>query len=171
MLGALLVFLGSGGIASAAPEYRIKAAFLYNLARMVEWPNENVLTAKEPFVICFIGEEPFGEALDALNDKQVRNRPISLRKDIGVNQAGQCAMLFISPSEDFHLEEIVDETEGLPLLTVGDVEGFAARGVMINLLRDEKKIKLEVNLPATEKAGLILSPTLLELAVPVEQKQ
>jgi len=162
-----LATLALSSLAHAAPEYRIKAAFLYNLARMVEWPNENILTAKEPFAICFLGAEPFGDALDGMSEKQVRNRPIVLHKDIVLGQVKQCAMLFISASENGRLEEILKELKGLPLLTVADEEGFAARGVIANMLRDDKKVRLEVNTRVAKEAGLNISPTLLELAVKV----
>ena len=167
----MFVILWSGaGALQAAPEYRIKAALLYNLARMVEWPNETIQSAKEPFPICFIGEEPFGDALDALREKDVRNRPLAFHKDIAPGQAESCAILFISPSEDGRLEEILQQTATLPVLTVGDVAGFAERGVIVNMQRDEKKVKLEINMKAAERAGLTISPTLLELATKVEGK-
>ncbi len=166
-----LFFTLFSGALQAAPEYRIKAAFLYNLARMVEWPNENILTAKKPFVICFIGEEPFGDALDLIDDKQVRNRDIEFHKEVAVGQAEHCAMLFISASEDERLEEILGEIRTSPILTVADTPGFAERGVIVNLLREEKKVKLWINTQAAKLASLELSPTLIELATLVKPRE
>jgi hypothetical protein len=165
-LGLLLLCVFSQ--AQAAPEYRIKAAILYNLMRMVEWPNEGVQTAGKPLQICFIGEEPFGDALDLIRAKQVRNRPLEFTKNIALGQAEQCDLLFISASEHERLNEIIQAVHQLPLLTVSDSEGFAERGVVINLMKEEKKIRMELNATVAESAQLAISPTLKKLAVKVE---
>lgn len=154
----------------AAPEYRLKAAFLYNIARLVEWPQESVATATQPFPICFMGEDVFGDALDSLKEKQVRNRPVQLQKNVSLAQVEQCYILFISNSEKDRLEEILRALKKKPVLTVGDSEGFAERGTVVNMLRDDKKVRLEINSQAAKRANLNVSPTLFELSTPVEDK-
>ena len=168
VLAALLLGIAAAGQAQAASEYHVKAAILYNLARMVEWPNADLSTANLPFPICFLGDEPFGDALEFIRDKKLQNRPLEFRKGIAVAQADKCSMLYISASEDARLTEILKQVGTLPLLTVSDNEGFAQRGVIVNLIREEKKVRMEINLKAADRAKLTLSPALLKLAESVE---
>lgn len=165
LCGFLLVCLGAPALADSPLEYRIKTAFLYNLARMVDWPGAGVLSVHQPFTICFIGEEPFGDALLGLAEKQVDKRPIALQTHIVLGQVQDCEMLYIGASEDGRLEAVLAEVAKQPILTIADHPGFGHRGVIANLLRVEQKIQLEFNREAAEKAKLTPSPTLLKLAL------
>lgn len=168
VIGALLMCLAVQ--AQAASEYHVKAAIMYNLARMVEWPNTNLATASKPFPICFLGDEPFGDALDFIRSKKIQNRPLEFHKEIQLDEAEKCAILYISASEEHHLEEVLRQVGNLPLLTVSDHEGFAERGVVVNLMRGKKKVRMELNAKAAERANLAVSPALKKLAVGVEDK-
>jgi len=168
IIGLLLSFY-SFHIPASPLEYRIKAAFLYNLTRMVDWPGAGVVNASKPFTLCFIGEEPFGDALLGLADKQVDKRPIALRINIALGQADTCEMLYISASEDSRLEKLLAEISHQPILTVSDQPGFGARGVMANMIIGTRKVKLEWNDSAAEKSNLIPSPALRKLAIPPGQ--
>jgi hypothetical protein len=156
----------AAGELHAAPEYGIKTAIMYNLMRLVEWPTQTQNSVQ----VCFIGAEPFADALNLIRDKQVRNRPLEFVKDIRLEQAENCAVLFIAASESERLEEILTAVNHLPLLTVADSEGFAERGVITNLIREDNKIRVHLNLKAAERAHLGISQTLLELAQEVEDK-
>lgn len=160
-----------GQAAYAASEYQVKAALIYNLTRMLEWPNESIRLSNEQFSICFLGDEPFGDALNIIRDKKVQNRPIYLLKNIALGQASGCAMLFISGSEDKHLEDILKNLQGLPLLTLSDTPEFAKRGVMFNFVRDDKKVRMELNQTQLSAAGFGLNPALLKLVTIIKSAQ
>ena len=82
-----------------AREYFLKAAFLYNFARLVEWPESTFKTETAPFRLCFIGKEPFNKALRTLRNKKVNGRPLIIQRDINLSDTSQCQILFISQSE------------------------------------------------------------------------
>ncbi|ALG66570.1 YfiR family protein [Beggiatoa leptomitoformis] len=144
-------------------EYAIKTAFIYNVIRMVEWPDDREGNTT-PISICLIGENYFGDSLNALERKTVRDRPLVLKKNIQLNTVKNCHLLFISASERNNLATIFRTVARLSVLTVGDVDSFAEMGGIVNLWRDEERIKVEVNLSAAEKVNLKISSRLLQLA-------
>ncbi|MCP4695739.1 MAG: YfiR family protein [Gammaproteobacteria bacterium] len=149
----------------AAPQYRIKAVLIYNLARMTEWPKTRFAEMSSPMIICFIGEDPFDTAaLEIILNKKIRNRPLAFKKDVTLKEISQCHILFVSQSEQANFEDVFAATKEFSILTVGDTEQFAERGGMVNLVQGTKKIGIEVNLSSTESAGLKFSPVLLKLA-------
>jgi hypothetical protein len=154
--------------ASAAPprassEYEVKAAFIYNFAKFVEWPS--AAGADMPFVVTVLGEDPFGQALeDALRGKSVGGRPIVLRRARALDEVGPSQILFISDSEKPALPSILEELATDPVLTVGDMGQFAARGGVIGFRLEGERIRLDVSLAAAERSRLRLSSQLLQIA-------
>lgn len=142
-------------------EYQIKSAFLYNLARMVEWPSEGSGT---PLVMCFMGEDVFGNTTEGIANKTIRNRPLIFRKKVTLRDADVCHILYISPSERNNIAGIAKALGNRAILTVGDMSDFTDRGGMVNLIQDNERINIEVNLKRTERAGLKISSRLLTLA-------
>lgn len=155
--------LGSQAQESAPTEYQVKAAFLYNFGRYVEWPPR----ARPPasFTICVLGEDPFGPVLDELiKGKSIQGMKLVTRRPKQLEDAVNCQILFISSSENGRLEHILAVLHGRSVLTVGEAERFAHRGGMINFRLEGSKVRFEVNLDATEQAGLTVSSQLLKLA-------
>lgn len=150
--------------AQATAEYQVKAAFLYNFAKFVEWPESAFANAEAPLTICVIGDDPFGSSLDALRDKTVKNRKIAVKRVSGVAQAGLCQVLFISTAEEDRMDEILVSLKGHATLVAGDAERFARRGGMIGFLMERNKVVFEINENAAKKAGLQISSQLLKLA-------
>ena len=149
----------------AAGEYEIKAAFLYNFARYVEWPPERLPPASEPFVVTVLGEDPFGETLDALvRDRTIHDRRLTVRRVTRVEDVGNSQILFISRSEAEDLPRILQRLEAAPILTVGETPQFAERGGMIRFRREGERIGFDINVASTERAGLRVSSQLLKLA-------
>lgn len=144
----------------ASMEYKLKAAFLFNLAKFTQWPEEN---STGPFVIGIVGDDPFGSSLEVFHDRQVVGRPIEVRYLEPEDDLLVCQIVFIAPSAMPRSAEILAVVEGAPVLTVGDVDGFATSGGMINLLLVEEKIRLEVNVDRSLAAGLQISVRLLNL--------
>jgi hypothetical protein len=163
---ALLSALGHGGEAtpSVAEASAVKAAFLYNFAKFVHWPDEAFGDAVAPFTFCLFGADPLGDALSSLEGKRVNGRPVVVRRLRHGARLGACQVLFVSPSERLYARRLIAATRGEPVLSVSDIPGFAASGGIIGLVRAEGKLRFEINTAAARGAGLIVSSQLLKLA-------
>lgn len=149
-------------------EYQVKAAFLYNFGKFVEWPQSSA--PPSVFTICVLGKDPFGAVLDELiKDKSIQGRKLAVRRPGRVEDAGGCQILFISSSEDARLPHILEVVRGSSVLTVGEAERFARRGGMIKFRLEGGKVRFEINPDAAAQAGLTISSQLLKLATIVHQ--
>jgi len=148
-----------------AEEFQVKAAFLLNFARFVEWPAGALV--KDTFTIGILGQDPFDSALDSLAGKTVRGRRVVVRRYEDPEDAREAAILFISASEKRALPRILKTLRGNSILTVGDTKDFGRSGVMINLLLLHKRVGFEINLAAAQRDGLQISSNLLKLALEV----
>lgn len=159
----LLATLHASGLhAAVASEYEVKAAFIYNFTRFVQWPQAR---ASGPLDICVMGEDPFGSAIDAaVAGKSVGERAINVARVEAIEEAKACEVLFISSSQEGELEDILETLADAPVLTVGDMDDFAERGGMINLTKEGNHVRFEINVDALEDAGLRASSRLLRLA-------
>ncbi len=149
--------------ASASREYRIKAAFLYNLAKFTVWPAEAFADAKAPLRLCVLGEDPFHGALAALEGRTVKNRPMVAGRLSSGDPLGQCHLLFVSASEHGRLGTILESLRGMPVLVVGDTPGFARSGGTIRLKIVGNKVRFEINVGAAQHAKLKIDSRLLRL--------
>jgi hypothetical protein len=150
--------------AGSYEEYQVKAAFLHKFAKFVEWPSRAFSSDADPFMLCVSGNNPFGKALDTLQDKTVGNRKLVIKNYQSIEEAGKCHILFISSSEKSGLQQILKAVRNKQILTVGDTEGFAQSGVMINFVMQEGKVQFEVNPQAVKQAGLTVSSQLLKVS-------
>jgi hypothetical protein len=149
---------------------QVKAAFLYNFAKFVDWPSEAFSTADSPLVLGILGEGPVGRAaVQSLADKKVKGRRLEVRLLSGIEEARKCHILYISADEQPRLAWILDFLHGSSILTVSGIERFAERGGCIGLITVEQKIRFEINLEATRKAGLVVSSQLLALATTIHR--
>ena len=149
----------------AAPEYRIKAAFLYNFTLYAEWPASAFETAESPFVLAIAGDDPFGDELDAaVKGKTVKGRVIDIRRFARAEDVTGGHLLYISNNEVKSLGDILRRFKGAPLLTVAETESFTRSGGVIRLFVEENKVLFEVNTDAAARAKLKLSSKLLSLA-------
>ncbi|MEA5114966.1 MAG: YfiR family protein [Geobacteraceae bacterium] len=164
----LVILLSTGVSATAwadvgkAGEYQVKAAFIMNFMNFIEWP-DNALPA-DTITIGILGRDPSAGAIDALKGKTVKGRQVIIRHYDDPEEARNAALLFISPSEKRALPLIFKNLRNRPVLTVGDQQGFARAGVMINMVLVRKKVGFEINLPASHRAGIRISSQLLKLA-------
>lgn len=146
-----------------APEYKIKAAFLYNFTKLVEWPTNAFASQKAPLIVGVLGKDPFGKELDALTTgRAVNGHALQPVRFSTVEQITNCHVLFISESERRKLDTIFDALRDRPILTVGDMKGFETRG-MITLIKNNDTINLRINLEAATEAHLRLSSRLIRL--------
>ena len=149
-----------------AGEHEIKAAYLFQFGRYVEWP------VQEPagFVICVLGRDPFGAALDDIvKGKLISGRSVGTRRIGEPADVQDCHVIFVSPSEDDRLPAILNALRGSSVLTVGDGTAFTRQGGMVGFILTDRKVRFVVNLAAAEAAQLKLSSQLLRLAASVER--
>lgn len=153
------------GAAQTVEEYQLKAAFLYNLAKFVEWPPEVYGSPMDPLVICILGENPFGEALEqAVHGKTVEGRRVAVRPVAEARQVKGCQILFVSSSERKRVRPILADIQTSGILTVGDTDGFPAEGGVVDLKLEGGRIRIEVNVEAALRERLRISSRLLSLA-------
>ncbi len=156
--------------ASTPTEYEVKAAYLYNFGRFVQWPAKAMAAGGDSFTICVLGEDPFGPALHAtIAGETIGGRSVVAKRISGPQQGVNCRILFISSSEDHQLKDILATLDEASVLTVGDMPQFVRRGGMVQFILDGNKVRFEVNLTPAERAGLTLSSQLLKLATSVKR--
>ena len=159
--------------AEANLEYEVKAAFLYNFAKFVEWPSTAFATPEAPLVFCILGPNPFDGKLDrVVNDRTANGRRIEVREGVAVAQTSGCHLVFVPENQAETVARLVQASApvpGAPVLTVGETDGFAEAGGMIQLVVDEGRVRFDINASAAEGEGLKLSSQLLKLARRVEK--
>ncbi len=160
----LLLLLIATGLSAATPtEYEVKAAFIYNFTKYVQWPPPGS-NADEPFVIGVLGKDPFGLALDeVMGGQSVQRRVIVVRRFSRIEDAAKSHVLFVCASERPHLRRIFEALRNAPVLTVGDMGRFAELGGMINLTTEENRVRFEMNPNAIQRAGLKAGSPLFRL--------
>lgn len=163
-------------------EYKIKAAFIYNFIKAINWPQERMGDANEPMVIGIIGRNPFGDAFKPIENKTVRGRRLVLRYFEGPSEQNNessndrekttfdvegvrdCHILFVCSSEVGYIGRILDAVKVNSVLTVSEVDGFLKAGGIINLVPGTNQPVFDVNLTASRKVGLVISSKLLRIA-------
>ncbi len=163
---ALAGSVPQAGAQSETPtEYQIKAAFLYNFAKFVEWPADAFADPHAPVVVGIVGEDPFGSVLDKIVlGKTVNGRGLMIKRLKPGPDLRKCHILFISSSEKKHLAPILESLQGSSVLTVGETDRFAQSGGAINFILEENKVRFEINSETAARARLKISSKLLALA-------
>jgi hypothetical protein len=165
-----LVFAQCLWAQSAKPtDYDVKAVYLYNFGRFVEWP-ATVFAKSDLFTICILGDDPFGPALDAtLASERIAGKGVAAKRISSPQEAANCQILFLSSAEETRLTKIIESLDRGAVLTVSDIPRFSQRGGMIQFIPEGKKVRFEVNLTAVQRAGLNLSSELLKVATAVRR--
>jgi hypothetical protein len=152
---------------SAAPEYEVKAAFLYNFTKFVDWPPETLANG-EPLIVAVVGEDPFGPALErAFQGKRVQEHALVIRRFDQLADVQRCHVLFVAASESGRLPALVKLLAAQAVLTVGEGDAFVRRGGVIAFGMEDNKVRFQINLDAAEHAGLKISSELAKLATRV----
>jgi YfiR/HmsC-like len=151
-------------------EYQVKATYLYNFGRFVQWPLNASAAKGDSFSICVIGQDPFGTALDGiLSGETIDGMAVVAKRVVKPQDAVNCRVLYISLSEDGRLKELLAALDKAGVLTVSDIPQFSQRGGMIQFVVVGNKIRFEVNLTSAQDAGLTLSSDLLKVAATVRK--
>jgi hypothetical protein len=157
-----------GGLSSTRAtlleEYEVKAAFIYNFSKFIEWPTQALPKEGEPFVIGLLGRNPFHDHLKNLQKECVQGHSIAVRSYETIEEVKGCHILFISQSEEKRINAIVKTLSGTQILTVSDMDGFLKNGGMICFRMNDQKVQFTINRSAMLSAGLKPSSELLKLA-------
>lgn len=149
-------------------EYLVKAAFIYNFVKYVEWPDAKAISKQSHIDICVAGSSGLSGAGQVFKAASTNKLSLSLVTENNWHDAAShCHILFISDSEEGKLPEILAALKGQPVLTVSDIDGFVDNGGMIGFVASDNKIKLEVNTKPVHAAGMRIDAQLLEIALKV----
>jgi hypothetical protein len=155
--------------AGGPSEHQVKAAFLYNFANFVQWPDEALGPAGVPLKVCVVGADPFGSALeDAFRNQVVHGRSVLIARGATLGAVGRCHILFLSNSVQGRWPQLLEALAGAPTLTVADGPPLVRQGGMVSFVIEAKRVRFEINRVAAEHAGLRISSKLLALARIVE---
>jgi hypothetical protein len=154
----------AGEIPGSAAEPEVKAAYLLNFARFVEWPDSAFEKDASEIRVGVLGPGPLDRPLKlAMEERLIRGRPIRVIWLDGPEAAISCHIVYV-PQVAVHPEGIMAATAGRPILTVGESDSFAARGGVIQLYVEDEVVRFEINRAAAERNGLKVSSRLLSLA-------
>ncbi len=149
--------------AQSPPEYEIKAAFLYNFAKFVQWPAA-ALPPQAPLAVCVLGRDPFGPALAFIDHKISQGHELQVHRNVRLEEARSCYVLFVAESERGSVPAILRALSGASVLTVSDIDRFAEAGGVIGLYDVDNRVQLSINLDAAHDASLQINSQLLKLA-------
>ena len=153
---------------SQGDEYRVKAAFLFHFAQLVEWPADSLGGSSNPIVFCTERPDPFGGDLEAAVDgKRIDSRPIRVEHLKNLEQARRCQLLFIRKSSVSNTSVILTALGQSPIVTVGEEDDFVREGGMIGFSLEDNRIRFEINLTAARRLHIKISSRLLGLATNV----
>jgi uncharacterized protein DUF4154 len=166
---------GAGAQGVIDREYEIKAGYLLNFCRYVEWPKHAVPGDEDTFVIGVLGPSPFDRPLlERLASKKVQDKKVVIRQFASVKDYQPCHILFVSAAPDERADEstvevrvkaVLAKTKGSPVLLVSDTDELAEKGMMINFYIEENTVKLAINRNAAARAGLTIAAPLLNLKI------
>jgi hypothetical protein len=166
----VLLLLASLGVgvrlpvqAQAPNEYRVKAAFILNFTRFIEWPSDGYSDGGA-LVVGIVGDDPFGGSLDQLNGTSVNGHRIVIRRLKAGDYLKACQILFVSSSERNRLGKILESVRGGSVLTIGELSQFNQAGGIIKFVIQDNKVRFEINTGAASQARLRVSSKLLALS-------
>ncbi|HUA15829.1 MAG TPA: YfiR family protein [Verrucomicrobiae bacterium] len=166
-----MILLAASLLAQQRPtDYQVKAAYLYNFGKFVQWP-ANPSTQKDSlFSVCVLGQDPFGPALDAtLSGASIGGQRVVARRISSPEESVNCRILFLGATEAARMNKIIQSLDKEAVLTVSDLPEFSQRGGMIQFVTEGNRVRFEVNLEAAQQAGLTLSSELLKVATTVRR--
>jgi uncharacterized protein DUF4154 len=168
IFGLLVSFLVGGPLlagSSVSKEYQVKAAFLYNFAKFVEWPSGVMPNGTSPIVIGVFGKNPFGEELERLvSGRTINEHPVQVRQAQAAEELRSCHLVFVSAAEGKRLPELFAALKGASVLTIGESGKFSELGGTINFVLEGDKLQFEIDGDSASRAGLRISAQLLKLA-------
>ena len=171
-LGATLACVSALALAAppapasiAASEAKVKAAFLLNFTRFVDWPGSAFASGDAPFVICVLGEPAFAAtAREVIGDNRVKARSVTVESRSSLDGAESCHIFFLPSSGVGQQQALIQRSRGRSIFTISESDGFAQMGGIANFVRADKKLRLAINRKAADKSRLKVSARLLRIA-------
>jgi YfiR/HmsC-like len=166
ILFSLLALMGNISVTQVqaqADEYQVKAAFVFNFAKFVEWPSD-AFSDGGTLVVGVVGDDPFGGALDRLNGSSANGRRLRIKRFRMGDNLRACNILFISKSENRNLGKILESLKGTSVLTIGETPQFNQSGGMIRFVIQNSKVRFEINAAAAAQTRLKISSKLMALS-------
>jgi hypothetical protein len=152
---------------AALDEYQVKAAYLFNFARFVDWPPS--AGSRGPIVIGVLGMDPFGDSIErVVRGRTVKGRSVSVRRFRSVRELEQAHILYIAASEWTRIKDVLAQIDGTPVLAVSDVPGFLKVGGGIAFVMVNGRVRFDINLSAISNVNLTMDSQLLQVARTVE---
>ena len=146
-------------------EVSLKSAFLYKFIHYTDWPDQALGADADPIAICVIEQDALAESLEAAaSGRMAHEHPVIVRRIADAGGLAGCHVLFVGSLDPTRLARLLERASAQPTLTIGDAEGFARRGGMINFTRRGPRLGFEINRGSVRRAGLNLSSQLLKLA-------
>ncbi len=172
VLAAVLCFQCSTSHAeatTATEEYSIKAAFIYNFAKFVDWPSDTFSSPASPINVCVYGKNLFGSTFDLIHKKKAQGREIQVMNVAAETDFKYCQIIFIGVTDERQLTRLITSISHSPILTISDTRNFSRVGGMINLVLINNKVHFEININAARRANLRISSKLLSLATIIDE--
>jgi hypothetical protein len=168
-IAMMLLLLGRpSSNAQTVSEYQVKAAYVYNFAKFVEWPAQDFAGPSAPMQLCVLSDPSFESELDRIvKGKFVAGRPVVIILVQSAEQSRTCQVLFINSSQSKQARNIVEALRHTSVLTVGENKGFVEIGGIINFVLRDDRVQFEINHRAANQAGLRISSRLLSVATMV----
>lgn len=165
---ALALGLTSTGQSTESPsETKLKAAYLYNFAKFIHWPEDTFANAQAPLVIGVLGKNPFTVELTPLTTRKVRNRAITIQHFKTIKDIQHCHILYITPSISKNLQTILKDLRFRPIVTVSDNRNFANQGGVIQFVTRRERLRFVINLDIAKANNIKIDSQLLSLAVEI----
>ncbi len=150
-------------------EYEVKAVFLANFLKFVEWPSRD-REAESSYKLCIYGSDHFGSRMGIVEGMKIRGKKLEIRRPTSIRGVNDCNILFISSSERRRIHLLLNAIRGMDVLTVGDTEGYAEQGVMVNFYIEASKVRFEINLNSIRRSKINVSSQLLKLGRVVDHE-
>lgn len=153
--------LNAEAAAEKPTDYQIKAAFVYNFLKFIDWPaglHDGSMT------LCILGKDPFDNAVKVIEGKLIGEKQLLVKRIRSIQDVEEGDILFIAASEKRDIKALIETVNGLSILTIGDTKKYSRNGVIINFYIERKKVRFEINIDAAKRAGLRISSKLLSLA-------
>jgi len=175
VVGVSLILGTSAAFAAedAPLDFQVKAAFLVNFPKYVDWPAGTLAETNSPITVAILGDDnvagEFGNMIEG--GRSIGGHPIKLKRITKDEQIGpDCQILFIASSEQQRAPAILEKVKGMGILTVGEADNFLEKGGVVNLVKRDRKIRFQINLDAARQSHLKISTRLLVVADSVKGK-
>ena len=154
------------------PEYRVKAGFIYNFAKFIDWPKTDASQDPNTILICIVPDTPETDVFLSLRNKSIGSKRIEVKKyqDVKAKEIEHCQILFLDSKDEEFIKESLLIVKYRSILTIGHMRKFTQAGGIINFFTEENRLRFEVNLNAAKRARIKLGSQILMSAEIVDEK-